>query len=101
MTLYYSAVDLADMDLEADLEKLKPEATRKQHQPSLEGQIFFLKGKREGLGTLYFILYSFPYSLSTFLLPLLFFWSMGSRPDTVLSTSAANCRKFVFGFAVT
>lgn len=88
VTLYRSAVELADMDLEANLEKLKPEATRKQHQSSLVGQMFFLKGDWDGLGTPYLILYSFLYSLSTFLLPLLFFWSMGSRPDVVLSTSA-------------
>lgn len=88
MTLYHSAVELADMDLEANLEKLKPEAAKKQHQSSLVGQMLFLKGEQEGLWTLCLILYSFLHSLSTFLLPSLFFLSVGSRPDIVLSTSA-------------
>ncbi|XP_010148463.1 PREDICTED: uncharacterized protein LOC104508506 [Eurypyga helias] len=44
VALYRSAVELAGIDLEANLEKLKPEATRKQHQSSLVGQMFLLKG---------------------------------------------------------
>ncbi|XP_009886811.1 PREDICTED: uncharacterized protein LOC104289551 [Charadrius vociferus] len=49
VTLYRSAVELADMDLEANLEKMKPEATMKQHQSLLVGQMFLLKGLKEAV----------------------------------------------------
>lgn len=88
VTLYHSAVDLTDMGWEA-----WKNCSQKLPRNSIshpQRQMFFLKGEQEGLGTLYLILYSFPHPLSTFILSLLFFWSMGSRPDAQLSHSAIS-----------